>query len=143
MFVDHTGLVMSLLMMCRFVPTEKNRRMKETEREVQSMIRGLINRRIESMKTEEASSRGDLLGILLESNFQERGNGMSIAEIVEECKLFYSAGQETTSVWLVWVMVMLSTHPDWQAKAREEVLHVFGDRKPDFAGLSRLKIVRV
>ncbi|XP_057792324.1 cytochrome P450 72A397-like [Salvia miltiorrhiza] len=128
----------------RFVPIKRHRRMKETEREVQSLIRQLINRRIKSMKTEEASSRDDLLGILLESNFQEieeGGNGMSIAEVVEECKLFYFAGQETTSAWLVWVMVMLSIHPDWQAKAREEVLQVFGDRKPDFAGLSHLKIV--
>ncbi|XP_047939281.1 cytochrome P450 72A397-like isoform X1 [Salvia hispanica] len=131
----------------RFVPTKKNRRIKETDREIQSMIRDLISRRIKSMKTEEAGSRDDLLGILLESNFQEieeGGNGsygLSIAEIVEECKLFYFAGQETTSSWLVWVMVMLSVHPDWQAKAREEVLHVFGGRKPDFAGLNHLKIV--
>ncbi|KAL1560587.1 unspecific monooxygenase [Salvia divinorum] len=133
----------------RFVPTEKNRKIKETEREVQSMIRDLISRRIKSMKTEEAGSRDrdDLLGIMLESNFQEieeggnRSYGLSIAEVVEECKLFYFAGQETTSAWLVWVMVMLSAHPNWQAKAREEVLHVFGDRKPGFAGLSHLKIV--
>eukprot|EP00268_Persea_americana_P017609 TRINITY_DN184_c0_g2_i2.p1 TRINITY_DN184_c0_g2~~TRINITY_DN184_c0_g2_i2.p1 ORF type:complete len:191 (+),score=20.05 TRINITY_DN184_c0_g2_i2:38-574(+) len=38
-------------------------------------------------------------------------------------------------------MVVLSMHPNWQVRAREEVLQVFGKTNPDFDGLSRLKIV--
>ncbi|KAH6833538.1 hypothetical protein C2S53_004917 [Perilla frutescens var. hirtella] len=79
----------------RFVPTERNKRMKETEKQVQTSIRDLINTSIEVMQTGK-NKHEDLLGILLESNFQEiKENGnksskMSIDEVVEECKLFYS-----------------------------------------------------
>ncbi|OWM73127.1 hypothetical protein CDL15_Pgr001241 [Punica granatum] len=132
----------------RFVPTKMNRRMKHLTEEVHSLLRRIISRRDKSIRAEEAAT-ADLLGLLLESNMKEqhenRGNkytGMSIQDVIEECKLFYFAGQETTSILLVWAMILLSIHPQWQDRAREEVLQVFGrDGKPDLDGLNRLKIV--
>ncbi|EPS68529.1 hypothetical protein M569_06239, partial [Genlisea aurea] len=127
-----------------FLPTRRNRRMKEIEKEIQLVIRNLIDRRIKAAESGEAGS--DLLGLMLESNFHEtRGMkssfGMSIDEIVEECKLFYLAGQETTSSLILWTMVLLSRHSEWQQKARAEVLRVFGKEHPNVEGLNHLKIV--
>jgi cytochrome P450 len=123
--------------------------MKEISRDIKASLTYIINKREIALKAGE-SSKDDLLGILLESNHkekEERGNnknvGMTLEDVIEECKLFYFAGQETTSVLLVWTMVLLSRYPDWQARAREAVLQVFGNKKPDFDGLSHLKIVSI
>ncbi|CAN7074916.1 unnamed protein product [Brassica oleracea var. botrytis] len=124
-----------------YLPTKGNRRMKAAARESQAILRGIVDKRLRAREAGEAPSQ-DLLGTLLESNLgQGKGNGMSIEDVIEECKLFYFAGQETTSVLLVWTMILLSQHQDWQARAREEVKQVFGDKEPNAEGLNQLKVM--
>ncbi|KAJ9563496.1 hypothetical protein OSB04_008656 [Centaurea solstitialis] len=123
----------------RFWPTKKNKRVKEIDIHVKASIRDIIRKRLKAMEDGEAS-QDDLLGILLESN-QNEIQQMSIEDVIEECKLFYFAGQETTSNLLVWSLILLSQHPSWQAQARDEVFLVFGRKEPDVDGLNRLKIV--
>uniref|UniRef100_A0A7N0V4R9 Secologanin synthase n=1 Tax=Kalanchoe fedtschenkoi TaxID=63787 RepID=A0A7N0V4R9_KALFE len=132
---------------CRFLPTKPIRRIKEMDREIKATLRAIIGRKEKAMEAGTAAS-DDLLGILIESNQNEikrhkndESVGMTIEEVIEECKLFYFAGQETTAIFLVWTMILLSQHQDWQARAREEVQQVFGDEKPHMDGLNQLKTV--
>ncbi|KAJ6795179.1 cytochrome P450 72A15-like isoform X1 [Iris pallida] len=129
----------------RFLPTAKNKRMKEIDAEVRGILRGIIEEREKAIE-KGTTDQEDLLGLLMESNSNERHGKskelrMTTEEVIQVCKLFYFAGQETTSVLLTWTMVALSMHPSWQVRAREEVLEVFGQNKPDNDGLIRLKIV--
>ncbi|CAI9088915.1 OLC1v1023370C1 [Oldenlandia corymbosa var. corymbosa] len=131
----------------RFLPTKRNRRLRAIDKEVRGRINVIIDKKMKAIKAGGAAG-DDFLGILLECNMkesQEKGNNksavMSTEDIIGECKLFYFAGQDTTSTLLVWTMVFLSRYPEWQQRARDEVLQVFGHKKPDYDGISRLKIV--
>jgi cytochrome P450 len=123
--------------------------MNEVNNDIKSSLKAIINKREKALKEGE-STKNDLLSILLESNQKEieenesnKNVGMSIEDVIEECKLFYFAGQETTSVLLVWTMILLSRYPDWQTRARDEVWNLFGNKKPDFDKLNNLKIVSI
>ncbi|KAJ0044383.1 hypothetical protein Pint_04881 [Pistacia integerrima] len=96
----------------RLLPTKRNKRIKEIDNEMRALLMDIIKNREKAMKASEAATNNDLL-----------------------------AGQETTTVLLVWTLLLLSKHQDWQARAREEVFQVFGDNKPNNDGLSHLKVV--
>ncbi|XP_052177323.1 cytochrome P450 72A397-like [Diospyros lotus] len=132
----------------RFLPTKTNRRMKEIHGEVGALLRDVITKRERAIQEGDDHAEDDLLGILLKTNLkeiQEQGNkkqsGLSIEEVIEECKTFYFAGQETTSALITWAMVLLAIHQNWQARARQEVLAVFGDDEPHFDALNQLKLL--
>ncbi|RLN24398.1 cytochrome P450 72A11-like isoform X2 [Panicum miliaceum] len=128
------------------LPTESNRRMKAINRETKTILRGIIEKRHEAMKNGEPA-KDDLFGMLMESNMNysesdgKSRRGITVEEVIEECKLFYFAGTETTAVLLTYTMAVLSMHPEWLGRARDVVLQVFGENKPDFSGASRLKVV--
>ncbi|KAG8475413.1 hypothetical protein CXB51_032236 [Gossypium anomalum] len=131
----------------RFLPTKVNKRMKHINREVGSLLTRIIEKREKFIRA--GDHKDDLLGLLLKSNLNEvevnknSDAGMSMADVIEECKLFYFAGQETTANLLTWTMIVLSMHNEWQERAREEVLQVFGNNKPNYNDLNRLKIVNM
>lgn len=96
------------------------------------------------------SEHEDLLGLMLRSNEQQAHSniangtklkGMTLRDVMEECKLFYFAGHETTSALLTWTMVSLSMHPVWQGQAREEVQQVLQGNLPNYENISQLKTV--
>ncbi|KAL0414424.1 UNVERIFIED_CONTAM: Secologanin synthase [Sesamum radiatum] len=52
------------------------------------------------------------------------------------------SGFETSSTLLTWTILMLAYHQDWQARAREEVFQVLGDKKDITSDdLGKLKVV--
>ncbi|GKV34453.1 hypothetical protein SLEP1_g42825 [Rubroshorea leprosula] len=130
------------------MPTKTNKMMKAVNEKIRVSLQAVINIREKAMKAGEIVANNDLLGILIESNFKEirehgdaKNVGLSSNEIIDECKLFYIAGHESSSNLLIWTMVLLAKYPDWQARAREEVLNVFSDKKPDLDTLNRLTII--
>ncbi|XVE70696.1 hypothetical protein DITRI_Ditri10aG0091400 [Diplodiscus trichospermus] len=132
----------------RFIPTKKNQRRKKLDNDIKSMLRKAIQRKEHGMRTGQERA-DDLLGMLLLHNNQDTllknasgaGGRLTIEDIIEECKQFYLAGQETTSSMLTWAIIVLALHPEWQEKAREEVLQACSSKKPDFKAISHLKIV--
>lgn len=99
-------------------------------------------RKLIEINGNECESSRNLLGLMILANKNDEEEKMGIEEIIDECKTFYFAGKETTANFLTWVILLLALHEDWQKKAREEVVCVFGLHKhPNAEGLGNLKIV--
>ena len=107
-------------------------------------VTDIVRKREEKVERGETESFGsDYLGSLIKSHHDgDASKRISIDEMIDECKTFYLAGQETTNSLLAWIFLLLSTHMDWQDKTRKEVLELFGQENPNQEGISKLKTVR-
>ncbi|VAH43419.1 unnamed protein product [Triticum turgidum subsp. durum] len=127
----------------RYLPTEKNLKIWKLDKDVRSMLMNIIKTRLENKDT--MGYGNDLLGLMLEACAPEHGQNpiLSMDEIIDECKTFFFAGHDTSSHLLTWTMFLLSTHPEWQEKLREEVLRECGNGAPTGDMLNKLQLVNM
>jgi cytochrome P450 len=119
------------------VPTPKNRRLKVAMHTFDSLIqRALDERRAEVANGER---KDDLLSMLLEARDEETGEAMSDKLLRDELITMVSAGHETTANALSFALNLLSKHPDWLRKVREEADAVFDDRLPAIDDVKKLQ----
>lgn len=105
----------------------------------------LIDRRREnSINNVNGKCSKDLLGLMIQASDSSPHSSITVNDIVEECKSFFFAGNQTTSNLLTWTTVLLAMHPQWQLQARAEVLRVCGSRDiPTKDDVVKLKTVRL
>ncbi|XP_020225088.1 cytochrome P450 734A1 [Cajanus cajan] len=130
----------------RFLPTRRNINCWKLEKEMKKSLVKLIDRRKENAcGKEEKKGAKDLLGIMIGASNTTSNVSVTVDDIVEECKTFFFAGKHTTSNLLTWTTILLAMHPEWQVRAREELLSVCGARdvptKDDLAKLKTLTMV--
>lgn len=130
----------------RKIPTNQNRRIDEMLSKLDNLLHELIHGRLQAVRNKETSSFGnDLLGNMLTAatdGWEEQTPQFNLSSVLHNCKLFYFAGQDTVANTTMFTMLMLALRPEWQARARKEVLEILGDEENfNASALSRLKVV--
>jgi cytochrome P450 family 3 subfamily A len=78
-------------------------------------------------KEGDATSKKDLLQVMIDTKDEQNKKGLSTGEIVADAVGFMLAGYETTSVALIFATYLLATHPEVQEKVFNEIHDYFDD----------------
>ncbi len=119
------------------LPTPQRRRLYEARTTLYTVVDALIDKR------REISTESDLLTMLLQARDEETGEGMTDQQVRDEVLTLLGAGQETTANALCWTFLLLSQHPDIEARLREEYQQVLGGRAAQMEDLPRLPLTRM
>ncbi|KAH7424333.1 hypothetical protein KP509_11G002800 [Ceratopteris richardii] len=138
-FEDQEGLIeaiyqdavrYAIIPLYRFLPTARNRLCWKLQRRIHETLKTIIENRMHAVQKCQADSYGDdLLGRILAANGSSLGDGVVLTtqDIIDECRTFFFAGHETTASLLAWATMLMASNPEWQDRAREEVLEMRND----------------
>jgi len=82
---------------------------------------------IKAIIDERANSKievNDLLNMLLETRYEDTGEGMSVEQLIDEIKILFIAGHETTANALTFTLHLLGNRLDIQQKIFEEIIQI-------------------
>ncbi|MFG4001333.1 cytochrome P450 [Flavobacterium aquidurense] len=91
----------------------------ELAEENNSIIKEIIEERMTSK--EEIN---DLLNMLLETRYEDTGEGMSVSQLVDEIKVLFIAGHETTANALTFTLHLLGRNPEVQQRVFDEITEI-------------------
>ncbi|RKT07462.1 cytochrome P450 [Streptomyces sp. 3211.6] len=122
-------------------PTPGNRRAAAAMEELYGVCDRIIAERRRAGGTDGAygadGGAEDLLTLLAGAQGSD-GAAFDAAELRDQVLIFLLAGHETTATSLAFALHLLGRHPEEQARAREEIVRVLGDRTPQASDLDRL-----
>lgn len=87
--------------------------------ETDAIIRDIIEQRLKS-----GSKPNDLLDMLLETRYEDTGQPMDTQQLIDEIKILFIAGHETTANALTFTLHLLGNHPEIQQKMFEELVAI-------------------
>ncbi len=102
--------------------------------EAEQIIREVIEARQKS-----DAEQDDLLQMLIDARYEDTGKTMSYRQLLDETKILFVAGHETTANALAWTWYLLAQHPAALQKIREEVTQINSDGVLQFEDLRKLE----
>ncbi|CAN6174274.1 unnamed protein product [Urochloa humidicola] len=142
----------------QYFPSKYRREIGRLNAELEAVLTESIGRSREIAdegRTTSAYGRG-LLAMLLAEMERKKDTGGGAARdkqqqqfsydlqlVIDECKTFFFAGHDTSALLLTWALMLLSTHTEWQDRARDEVARVCGDAPPSYDDLSKLTVLQM
>lgn len=95
-------------------PLASNRRFRHALGEIERLIGGFI-----AEQRQNPSSGRSLLRALMDARFDD-GGGLTDTQLRDELVTIFLAGHDTTAITLGWSFFLLSQHPDYLPRLREE-----------------------
>ena len=92
---------------------------QELALESDAILREIAEERIQS-----GSKQNDLLDMLLETRYEDTGEGMSTQQLIDEIKILFIAGHETTANAMTFTMHLLGNHPEIQQNILDELIEI-------------------
>jgi cytochrome P450 len=87
--------------------------------ECDTIIKEIVEERIKSNVKQK-----DLLDMLLETRYEDTGEGMSTQQLIDEIKILFIAGHETSANAMTFTLHLLGNHPEIQQKIFEEASEI-------------------
>ena len=89
----------------------------------------LIIKEIIDERTASKKEVNDLLNMLLETRYEDTGEGMSVQQLIDEIKILFIAGHETTANALTFTLYLLGKYPEVQQKVFQEIIQIESSTK--------------
>ncbi|KAM7266912.1 hypothetical protein ACFE04_009078 [Oxalis oulophora] len=123
---------------------KKQNKIKNLEREIESLIWQTVKER-EQQCVDDDHSTNNLLQSILNGALNDYDSATDKVGyknfVVDNCKNIYFAGHESTAISAAWCLMLLSLHPEWQTRIREEVAEHCHDGNITADSLPHLKTV--
>lgn len=116
-----------------WLPTPANVELVRLTRYRWKVLFGLVQERLDRNEPS-----GDLLDMLIAEHLEEDGRSFGSMDLVGEMSGIVFAGHETTAETQTWLLYLLTTHPEIEARVREEISDVVGERRVTMDDLDRM-----